>query len=65
MLLMIERGIRGGIATISYRHAKANNEYMGAEFNPIKESKFISYFDANNITVGQCHNNFQCLDLNG
>ena len=26
MLLMIESGIRGGIATISHRHAKANNE---------------------------------------
>ena len=29
MLLMIESGIRGGIATISHRHAKANNEYIG------------------------------------
>ena len=28
MLLMIESGIRGGIATISHHHAKANNEYM-------------------------------------
>ena len=28
MLLMIESGIRGGIATISHRHAKANTEYM-------------------------------------
>ena len=28
MLLMIESGIREGIATISHRHAKANNEYM-------------------------------------
>ena len=28
MLLMIESGIRGGIATISHLHAKANNEYM-------------------------------------
>ena len=28
MLLMIESGISGGIATISHRHAKANNEYM-------------------------------------
>ena len=27
-LLMIGNGIRGGIATISHRHAKANNEYM-------------------------------------
>ena len=34
MLLMIESVIRGGIATISHRHAKANNEYMGTEFDP-------------------------------
>ena len=43
ILLMIECGIRGGIAEISHRRAKANNEYMGAEFHPTKESKFISY----------------------
>ena len=49
MLLMIESGIRGGIATISHRYAKANNEYMGTEFNPTEESKFISYLDANNL----------------
>ena len=49
MLLMIESGIRGEIATISHRHAKANNEYMQAEFNPVKETKFISYLDANNL----------------
>ena len=33
MLRMIESGIRGGIATIWHRHAKANNEYMGTEFD--------------------------------
>ena len=49
MLLMIESGIRGGIATVSHRHAKANNEYMGSEFDHTKDSKFISYFDANNL----------------
>ena len=38
MLLMIASGVRGGIATISYRYAKANNEYMGAEFDPAKEN---------------------------
>ena len=48
MLLMIECGIRGGIATISHRYAKANNEYMAAEFDPAKQFKFISYLDANN-----------------
>ena len=49
MMLMIESGIRGGIATISHRHAKANNEYMQTEFDPTKDSKFISYLDANNL----------------
>ena len=43
MLLMIESGIRGDMETISHRHAKANNEYMGAEVDPVKESKFLSY----------------------
>ena len=47
MLLMIESGMRGGIATISHRHAKANNEYMEAEFDPTKESKFIAYVGVN------------------
>ena len=49
MLLMIESGIRGGIATISHRHAKTNNEYMGTEFDPAEETKFISYLHANNL----------------
>ena len=34
---------------ISHRHAKAKNEYMGAEFDPTKDCKFISYLDANNL----------------
>ena len=46
---MIESGIRGGIAAISHRHAKANNEYMGAEFDPAREIKFVSYLDSNNF----------------
>ena len=49
MLLMIESGIRGGIATISHRYAKTNNEYMVTEFNPAEKTKFISYLDANNL----------------
>ena len=49
MLLMIESGIRGRLATISHRHVYANNEYMGTEFDPAKESKFFSYLDDNNL----------------
>ena len=49
MLLMIESGIRGGIATISHRHAKANNEYEGTELDPAEKSKFISCLNTNNL----------------
>ena len=49
MLLMIESGIKGGIATILHRHANSKKEYMGTEFDPTKDSKFISYLDANNL----------------
>ena len=28
MLLMVEKGIRGGICPATHRHAKANNKYM-------------------------------------
>ena len=39
MLLMIEKGIRGGISIISKRHGKANNKYMGEEYDPSQPSK--------------------------
>ena len=45
----MKSGIREGIATISHRHAKANNEYMRTEFDPAEEYQFISYLDVNNL----------------
>ena len=48
MLMMIERGIRGGITHISKRYAEANNKYM-ENYNPEKKSSFIQYLDANNL----------------
>ena len=49
MLLMIEKGVRGGISMISKRHGKANNKYMGEEYDPSQASKYIKYLDANNL----------------
>jgi len=48
--LMVEQGLRGGIAMISHRHAEANNPEMGKEkYDEKKEHSYISYLDANNL----------------
>ena len=49
ILLVFEKGIRGGISMIPNRYGKANNKYMGDSFDPFQPSKFIAYLDANNL----------------
>ena len=49
MLLMVERGIRGGITQSVHRWAAANNPYMGSEYNPSKPTRYLQYLDANNL----------------
>ena len=47
--LMIEQGLRGGVAVISHRHAEANNPEMGEGYDKDREHSYISYLDANNL----------------
>ena len=49
MLLMFERGIRGGITQAVHRYASANNPYMGDEYDKNKETNYLQYLDANNL----------------
>ena len=48
MILMIEKGIRGGICQATHRYAKANNKYI-KNYNKNIESSYIEYLDANNL----------------
>ena len=48
MLLMVEKGIRGGICHAIHRYAKANNKYM-KNYNEDEESLFLEYLDAKNL----------------
>ena len=48
MLLMFEKGIRGGITQVVRRHAKANNKYM-SEYDKDEPSRYLQYLDANNL----------------
>ena len=47
MLLMVEKGITGGICHSIQRYARANNKYMKNYNN--EESSYIQYLDANNL----------------
>ena len=48
MLLMAEKGLRGGICQASHRYAKTNNKYM-KNHNKSIESSYIAYSDAKNL----------------
>ena len=48
MLLMVEKGTRGGICHTIYRYAKANYKYM-KDYDKNKVSSSVQYWDVNNL----------------
>ena len=50
LLLMVKKGIRGGICHAMHRYTIANNKYM-KNYGKNEESSFIEYLDANNLYV--------------
>ena len=48
MLMMVEKGIRGGIYHAIYRYAKGNNKYM-KNCNKDIETSYLMHLEANNL----------------
>ena len=48
MLLIVAKGIKGGICHSVHKYAKANNKYMKND-DKNKESSYVQYLDANNL----------------
>ena len=48
MLLMVEKGIRGGVCHSIYQYAKANDKYM-KDYDKNRESSYIQYWNVNNL----------------
>ena len=57
MLLMFERGIRGGITQAVCKYASANNKYMGDRFDPKFESSYLQYLQSVSWILAEfCYN---------
>ena len=48
MILIIEKGIRGGICQATHSYAKANNKYL-KNYDKNNESSYIEFLDASNL----------------
>ena len=49
VLLMIEKGIRGGITQAVCRYFQSNNKYMDKKYDKTKKSSYLQHYDANSL----------------
>ena len=59
MYLFVEKGMRRGISYITKKYSKANNKYMKS-YDVNEPSKFIMYFNANNLCGWTMSQYFPC-----
>ena len=48
LLVMVEKGIRGGICDAIHWYTKANNKYV-KDYDKNKKSSYLNYWDVNNL----------------
>ena len=65
MLLMIEKGIWGGISQAVKRYARAHNKYMKDLYNLDELSIYLQYLMQTTFTNGHISKIYQRMDLNG
>ena len=64
MVLMVEKGIRGGTCHAIHRYAKANNKYM-KDYDKNKESSYLKYWNVNNLNGWAISQKLPKINLNG
>ena len=66
-MLIVEKGLRGGICHYIYWYAEANNKYI-KDYDKTKECPYIKYWDVNNLCGSAMSqklpvNNFKWIDI--
>ena len=61
-VLIVEKGIRGGICHAVHQYAKANNKYT-KEYDENKESSYLKYWDVNNLYGCTKYNIFPIMNM--
>ena len=64
MILMTEKGIRGGLTEVIRKYGVANNKYL-PNYDKTKNSTYLQYLDANNLYGYAMNKKLPLTDING